>query len=51
MKTRAYNIYQKIKEYIKKNGYRAALMIFIFYLIRDVILYILLPYLIYKGLF
>ena len=51
MKARVYNIYLKIKEYIKKNGFKAALLIFLFYLIRDVVLYILLPYLIYKGIF
>ena len=41
-------VFLKIKELIKKYGGKAALGIFFFYLIRDVFLYIILPYGIYK---
>ena len=41
----------KIKGFIKKYGWKAGVAIFLYYLIRDVILYILLPYLIFKGAF
>tara|TARA_Y100001960_G_C13934782_1_gene476237 strand:+ start:263 stop:397 length:135 start_codon:yes stop_codon:yes gene_type:complete len=39
-------MFKKIKDYIKKNGWKAAAAIFVFYLIRDVSLYIILPWLI-----
>ena len=35
----------------KKKGLRVFFIIIVFYLIRDSILYILIPYLIYKGYF
>ena len=41
----------KIINYIKKHGWKAAVTIFVFYLIRDVSLYILLPWLIAKKIF
>ena len=36
---------------LQKNGWYVILAIVIYYLIRDSILYILIPYLIYKGYF
>jgi len=41
----------KIINYIKKHGWKTAITIFVFYLIRDVSLYILLPWFIAKRLF
>ena len=38
-----------IKNMFKKYGWKLGLAIFIYYLIRDVTLYIIIPYLIYKG--
>ncbi|MBK9322320.1 MAG: hypothetical protein IPM97_05095 [Bdellovibrionaceae bacterium] len=35
----------------KKYGWKLFLAFFIYYLVRDVLLYILLPYLLYKGVF
>ena len=35
----------------KKKGWNVILFIIVYYLIRDSILYILIPYLIYKGYF
>ena len=61
---RQYNLKPKfIKEYtkiyrkdglrgvLKKGGWKILFYFFIFYLIRDTILYILIPYLGYKGFF
>jgi len=39
------------KVFVKKRGWKVLLTIVIFYAIRDGILYILLPFLIYHGLF
>lgn len=39
------------KSFIKKKGWKVLLWIVIFYTIRDGILYLLFPYLIYKGVF
>ncbi|MBH50914.1 MAG: hypothetical protein CMG70_02970 [Candidatus Marinimicrobia bacterium] len=36
---------------LRKKGWYVILAIFLYYLIRDSILYILIPYLIYKGYF
>jgi len=41
---------QKVIAYIKKYGWKAAVAIFFYYLIRDVTLYILLPWLIAKNI-
>ena len=38
-----------IKNMFKKYGWKLGLAIFMYYLIRDVTLYIIIPYLIYKG--
>jgi len=40
---------QGFKELIKQKGWRVFAIIFFYYLIRDSFLYILLPYLAYKG--
>ena len=40
---------QGFKGLIKKYGWKLVLAVFMFYLIRDSILYLLLPYLIAKG--
>lgn len=40
-----------LKSFIKKKGWKLLLWIVIFYTIRDGILYLLFPYLIYKGVF
>ena len=40
-----------LKSFIKKKGWKVMLWIVIFYTIRDSILYILFPYLIYRGIF
>ena len=42
---------QGFKALVKKYGWKLVLVVFMFYLIRDSILYILIPYLIAKGLF
>ena len=39
------------KVFIKKRGWKVLLTIVIFYAIRDSVLYILIPFLIYIGLF
>ncbi|MCH8928672.1 MAG: hypothetical protein IIB39_08160 [Candidatus Marinimicrobia bacterium] len=39
------------KVFVKKRGWKVLWTIVIFYLIRDSILYILIPFLIYLGLF
>ncbi len=40
-----------LKAFMKKKGWKVLLIIVIFYTIRDGILYILVPYMIYKGFF
>ena len=42
---------QAIKIMFKKYGWKVGLAIFMYYLIRDVTLYIILPYLIMRGFF
>ena len=44
-------IKKRANNFIKNYGWKAAVGIFFYYLIRDVSLYILLPYLIAKGFF
>ena len=44
-------IKQKATQFIKKYGWKVAIGIFFYYLIRDVCLYILLPWFIARGLF
>ena len=39
----------KVINLFKKYGWKVAIGIFIYYLVRDVTLYILIPYLIFKG--
>ena len=42
---------QGFKALVKEYGWKLVLAVFMYYLIRDSILYILIPYLIAKGLF
>ncbi len=42
---------QGFKGLVKKYGWKVVVAVFLYYLIRDSILYILIPYLIAKGLF
>ena len=42
---------EAIKIMFKKYGWKVGLVIFMYYLIRDVTLYIILPYLIMRGFF
>ena len=42
-------IREAIKIMFKKYGWKLGVAIFMYYLIRDVTLYIIIPYLIYKG--
>ena len=44
-------IREAIRILFKKYGWKVGLAIFMYYLIRDVTLYIILPYLIMKGFF
>jgi hypothetical protein len=39
-----------IKSFIKKKGWKFLVAFFLFYLIRDTILYIIIPYLAIKGI-
>ena len=43
-------IKEKIRNLFKKYGWKAAIGIFVYYLVRDVTLYILLPWYIAKNL-
>ena len=49
--TKESGLRQAIKMMFKKYGWKVGLAIFMYYLIRDVTLYIILPYLIMKGFF
>jgi len=49
--TRDSGIKEAIRIMFKKYGWKLGLAIFLYYLIRDVTLYIILPYLIYQGFF
>ena len=49
--TRDSGIKEAIRIMFKKYGWKLGLAIFMYYLIRDVTLYIILPYLIYQGFF
>ena len=49
--TKEAGLRQAIKMMFKKYGWKVGLAIFMYYLIRDVTLYIILPYLIMKGFF
>ena len=48
--TRESGIKKAIKMMFKKYGWKFGLAIFMYYLIRDVTLYIVIPYLVYRGL-
>jgi len=49
--TRDFGIKSAVKMMFKKYGWKLGVAIFMYYLIRDVTLYILIPYLIYRGFF
>ena len=49
--TRESGLKKALKIMFKKYGWKLGVAIFLYYLITDVKLYIILPYLIYKGLF
>lgn len=49
--TKESGIREAIRIMFKKYGWKLGVAIFLYYLIRDVTLYIILPYLIYKGFF
>ena len=49
--TRESGIKEAIKLMVRKYGWKVGLAIFMYYLIRDVTLYIILPYLIMRGFF
>lgn len=54
VKTKKLSLWRRLKfplswKEVKKAGWKFVAAFFIFYLIRDTILYILIPYLIYKG--
>ena len=48
--TRESGIKEAIRMMFKKYGWKFGLAIFMYYLIRDVTLYIVIPYLVYRGL-
>ncbi len=39
-----------IKRLFKKYGWKAGIFVFLYYLVRDTTLYIVIPYLFYRGL-
>ena len=47
--TKESGLRQAIKMMFKKYGWKLGVAIFMYYLIRDVTLYIVIPYLIYRG--
>lgn len=49
MKLKKYLKFPKSWSEVKKLGWRFIIAFILFYLIRDTILYIIIPYLIYKG--
>tara|TARA_B100000575_G_C23116756_1_gene645678 strand:- start:866 stop:1051 length:186 start_codon:yes stop_codon:yes gene_type:complete len=49
--TRYSGIREAIKIMFRKYGWKLGIAIFMYYLIRDVTLYIVIPYLVYKGFF
>lgn len=49
MRLRKFGRFPKTWSEVKKLGWKFILAFILFYLIRDTILYIIIPYLIYKG--
>ncbi len=49
MRLRKFGKFPKTWAEVKKLGWKFILAFILFYLIRDTILYIIIPYLIYKG--
>ena len=50
VKNIVYYVPKRIKSLFKKYGWRAAVGIFMYYLVRDVTIYVILPYFVYKGI-
>ncbi|MEC7919212.1 MAG: hypothetical protein VX852_03930 [Candidatus Neomarinimicrobiota bacterium] len=48
--TREFGLKYALKDLFKKYGWKVGVALFFYYLIRDVTLYIIIPYLVYKGL-
>ncbi len=48
--TRENGLKNAIKAMFKQYGWKIGVAIFLYYLIRDVTLYIIIPYLVFKGL-
>ena len=48
--TREFGLKYALKDLFKKYGWKVGVALFFYYLIRDVSLYIIIPYLIYQGL-
>jgi hypothetical protein len=48
--TREFGLIVAMKMIFKQYGWKVAVALFMYYLIRDVILYIIIPYLVVKGL-
>ncbi len=48
--TREFGLKYALKDLFKKYGWKVGVVLFFYYLIRDVTLYIIIPYLVYKGL-
>ena len=48
--TREFGLITDMKMMFKKYGWKVGVALFMYYLIRDVILYIIIPYLVVKGL-
>jgi hypothetical protein len=48
--TREFGLITAMKMMFKKYGWKVGVALFMYYLIRDVILYIIIPYLVVRGL-
>ena len=51
LNTRKHGLRYALKDIFKKYGWKAGVIIFMYYIIRDVTLYIIIPYLVGKGFF
>jgi|TARA_Y100000389_G_scaffold204098_1_gene255004 hypothetical protein len=49
--TREFGLKSAMKMMFKKYGWKVGVALFMYYLIRDIILYIIIPYLVVKGFF
>ena len=48
--TRKHGLWYALKDLFRQYGWKVGVVLFLYYLIRDVTLYIIIPYLIFKGL-